>query len=236
MIRTASVVLCVLTLLALAATGASAQSEKKFGVGFDLENGSFSLATNMVFLADDGAFMPFFTVTDNARVNPALVFSLRASPKFFIEPAIGLQQLSMKTEHTPSGDMSEFSVQDLTLGLGLRFVTNPTGWASPFLGLKGSVHMLEATDEYSSFFGDPGTNKDEYSASATELTGSIGGIIKVHDQLFFTVEGQLFYGHVGDTEVSLTGPDADPGFVDDFDTSSSAFRTNMAVGVRVLMF
>lgn len=247
MFRGRIVCLFVVAALLVGATTASAQDEKTWGLGVDLQNQGFLMLGWINTLGDvDGAFgeAPFpISETMTTHLTPCFLVSIHPTPNWFIEPLIGYHKVSGKNAYTDPVDATfntteDFSASELKLGLSAIYNLDPTSWLSPYVRGIFGWHKLNVTLEETNAggFGDsPGTDKIEADATAFEFAGALGGMVSLNDVLFITLEGRFIWGSIGDTEFKASGPNT-AGFADTNETDGSALWTEMALGLRFLFF
>lgn len=235
MLRLQVIVLLVIAILGVA--GISSAQERRVGLGVEAENVSF------VFVEDETVFQ-LRTLT----TTPSFVFSLRATPNWFIEPSFGV--FTSKGEETRTFDFvdssgnltvgtetSESRFRDIKIGLGGLYMFAPEAFTSAYVHGKFDVHFLNAKGESSTQAPgfEPFSTEEEISSTAFAVAGALGGIMNVKERVFLTLEARLLYARQGDPETKRTStpPSPEP-FVDRQETKAWAITTDMVLGLRLM--
>lgn len=214
---------CALLLGVLFASPGFAQ-EAKYGLGVEAENISFT------YLEGE----EYFDVR-TLSTTPAFMFTIRATPNFFIEPLFGFHTTSGEVVDTREWGSSteEMSFRDLALGVGALYAFSPENFVSPYINGKIGFHFLYAEETYKWVdFDDPEfsyTSDSEVSATAIKFSAGLGGMMNIKEHVFLTLEARLSYARLGDPERKSSG-----GGEDTVESKSSTFATDMVLGLRVL--
>jgi len=245
MFRGRIVCLFVVAALLVGATTASAQDEKKWGLGVDLHNQGLHMTSWINSLGDfpDAFGEPPIPLSETmtTHLTPCLLITIRPTPNWFIEPLLGYMSVSGKNAYSDPTDATfntteDFSASELKLGLSGIYDLNPSAWLSPYVRGIFAWHKFSASNEETrgTAYATPGTDKIEFKASAFSIAGALGGMVHINDVLFITLEGRLTWASIGDTEGTLSG--ASGAGTDTNETDGSAFYADMAVGLRMLFF
>ncbi len=231
--RLSCITLCTLISLGFLLSPAASESDtgRQWGLGIEAQSFGFNLAQTG---SDE-----FFGIKTTATT-PYFLFSLRWSPKFFVEPGVGITLNKSAVDYTPEGGRTltdETSFSDINFGIACRYVTKPGDFTSPFVHLGLNLHFLggKTIDQYWDYMSNGiETVEAEISATAFSLAGGLGGMLSIGERVFLSVEGRLLFAYMGDIKKTLTGPGTEL-FKDDTDTKSWTFDSNMVAGFRILM-